>query len=268
MYKLLALDMDGTLLKKDKTISKRTKDAIKKAKNNGIQVVLATGRPTKGIEKYLKELDLVNDNDYAVSFNGAVIQNTKTGLVIAETPMSYEDLFYLFKLSQELNINIHALTSDSCITPKWNRFSQQEASLNEISLVISDFDKLDQTKPIVKIMFIDEVDTLNKALEALPEEAKTKFSTMRSDPNYYEFLNIKVNKGAGIEMLANILGIKQSEVICIGDAGNDIHMIKYAGLGVAMGNAFSDVKTIADYITRSNEEDGVAHVIEKFILAC
>ena len=103
-------------------------------------------------------------------------------------------------------------------------------------------------------------------IEMIPEEVSNKYTVVRSAPFYLEFLNKAVNKGAGVAALAEKLNIKQEEVICIGDAGNDIHMIEYAGLGVAMGNAFPEVKKVANFITKTNEQDGVAHIINKFIL--
>lgn len=266
MYKLIALDMDGTILKEDKTISPETKKAIESAKAKGVKVVLSSGRPMLGLNKYLKQLNLINKDDYAISYNGALIQNTQTGEVIAKTTMSFGDLDYLYELSKKLNVNIHLLTENSCITPKWNYYSQYEADENGIPLEIIDFHKLPKDTTIVKIMFIDPPEILSPAIDKLPKEVYEKYTVVRSDAFYLEFLDKSVNKGSGVELLAKSLDIKREEVICVGDAGNDIHMIKYAGLGVAMGNAFPEVKEIADYITLTNEEHGVAHVINKFVL--
>lgn len=266
MYKLIALDMDGTLLREDKTISKETLRAIQKAKARGVKVVLSTGRPIAGIDRYLNELDLKREGDYAIAYNGALVQNTKTRETIAQTLMTLEDVSYLYALSKKLNVNIHLLTKNSCITPKWNTYSQLEKDINEIPLEIADFNNLDANTTIVKIMMVDEPEVLSEAIAKLPKEVYEKYSVLRSAPYFLEFLDKKVNKGYGVELLAKKLGIKSEEVICIGDAGNDIHMIQFAGLGVAMGNAFPEVKEIADYITLSNEENGVAHVIDKFVL--
>lgn len=266
MYKLVALDMDGTLLNEDKKISKENFKAIQKAKKNGVKVVLATGRPIKGINRYLEELNLLTEDDYAVAFNGAVVQNTKTGEVIAENLLALDDLEYLYNLSKKLSVNIHALTPTSCITPKVNEYSELESNMNNIPLEIVDFNKVDNSTTIVKIMFIDKEAILSKAIEKLPKEVYEKYTVVRSAPFFLEFINRKVNKGFGVELLAKNLGIKQEEVICMGDAGNDIHMIQYAGLGVAMGNAFPELKQIANYITKTNNENGVAHVINKFVL--
>jgi Cof subfamily protein (haloacid dehalogenase superfamily) len=266
MYKLVALDMDGTLLNKDKTISRENFEAIQNARKKGVKVVLATGRPLKGIQKYLKELNLLSEDDFAIGFNGAVVQNTKTGKLIAKNLMTVDDVKYLYQISKQLNVNIHALTPNSCITPKFNKYSNVESTMNDIPLDIIDFDTLDSSTTIVKIMFIDEEPILSKVVENLPKEVYDNYTVVRSEPFYLEFLNKTVNKGYGVHVLAESLGIKQEEVICMGDAGNDVHMIEYAGLGVAMGNAFPEVKEIADYVTKTNEEHGVAHVIDKFIL--
>jgi Cof subfamily protein (haloacid dehalogenase superfamily) len=266
MYKLVALDMDGTLLKEDKTISAENFEAIQNAREKGVKVVLATGRPVRGISKYLEELNLLTGNDYTVAFNGAVVQNTKTGEIIAENLLALEDIKYLYNLSKQLSVNIHALTPTSCITPKSSEYSELEAAMNNIPLEIVDFDTLDNSTTIVKIMFIDKEPILSNIIGKLPKEVYEKYTVVRSAPFFLEFINRKVNKGFGVELLAKNLGIKQEEVICMGDAGNDIHMIKYAGLGVAMGNAFPEIKQIANYVTKTNEDHGVAHVINKFVL--
>lgn len=266
MYKLIALDMDGTLLKEDKTISKENFEAIKKAKEKGVKVVLSTGRPKKGIEKHLKELDLISNEDYCVTYNGSVIENTGTQEIIFKKLLASEDAHYLYSLSKELDINIHALTPTSCIAPKLSKYTELEVTLNAIDFEEVDFTTLTDSTPIVKIMFVDEPDKLSEAIAKLPEEIYEKYTVVQSAPFFLEFLDKTVNKGAGVKALADSLGINKNEVICIGDAGNDIHMIEYAGLGVAMGNAFSEVKKIANYITYTNEEDGVAHIINKFIL--
>ncbi|WP_035292111.1 sugar-phosphatase [Clostridium sp. KNHs214] len=266
MFKLLAIDLDGTLLKNDKTISKVTYEAIQRARKKGVKVVLATGRPIKGISRYIEKLDLLDEDDCSVAFNGAAVQFNKTGKLIYEQNMEIEDIKYLYKLSKGLGVNIHALTPNECITPKISEYSLLEAEINKIPLKVVDFDNLDPDTNIVKIMMIDKEEILSKTVEQLPEEVYEKYSVLRSEPYFLEFLNKEVNKEQGVKKLAEGFGIKKEEVICIGDAGNDIHMIQYAGLGVAMENAMVEVKRIADYITLTNEEDGVAHIIEKFIL--
>ncbi|MGH4050631.1 MAG: sugar-phosphatase [Clostridium sp.] len=266
MYKLIAIDMDGTLLNDEKKISLANYKAIQQARENGVKVVLASGRPLVGFKKYLDELNLVTEDDYAVAFNGALVQSAEGSKIISEIPLTLEDYKSLYKLSKELDVNIHALTNTSVISPKDSEYTRQEANWNNIPNEIIAVDDVDADTTIVKVMFVDKPEIIERIIELIPEEISSKYTVVRSAPFYLEFLNKAVNKGAGVASLAEKLNIKQEEVICIGDAGNDIHMIEYAGLGVAMGNAFLEVKKVANFITKTNEQDGVAHIINKFIL--
>lgn len=266
MYKLIAIDMDGTLLKNDRTISEKTIAVIKKASSMGVRIVLATGRPLNGIKPYLKALDLIHENDYAITYNGAVVQNTKTEQVVAKQFMEFADVYDLYGLSQKLKLNIHAFTPTGCITPKNNCYTQLEAEVNSIPLDIVDFSSLSNDTEIIKMLMVEDPPILEAALTSIPKEFHHRYTIVKSAPYFLEFLHKTVNKGVGVELLAKKLSILPEEIICIGDAGNDVHMIQFAGLGVAMGNAFNEVKALADYVTLTNEEDGVAHVIEKFIL--
>ena len=266
MYKLIAIDMDGTLLSNEKPISPANYEAIQQARENGVKVVLASGRPLVGFKKYLKELNLVSENDYAVAFNGALVQSSQGGEIISKTTLTLQDYKYLYKLSKELKVNIHALTETSVISPKDTIYTRHEAEMNDITNEIIAVEDVEEDTTIVKVMFIDKPELIEEIMQKIPEEVSSKYTVVRSAPFFLEFLHKSVNKGAGVAALAKKLNIKQEEVICIGDAGNDIHMIKYAGLGVAMGNAFPEVKKIANFITKTNEEDGVAFIINKFIL--
>lgn len=266
MYKLIALDMDGTLLDDNKNISKANFQAIQEAKAKGVTVTLSTGRPTKGIEKYLKELDLLSENDYSVAFNGAIIQNTKTNEVISKKTLTMKDLKFIHKISVDLGANILICTPDYYITDEINEFSDYESKMNGIPIKVMNIDDVDSNTDIVKIMFTNSKEKIDEIISKLPKEVYEEYTAVRSCDIFLEFLNKEVNKGFGVGSLAKHLGIKQSEVICMGDAENDLAMIEYAGLGVAMENASEDVKSIANYITKKNVEDGVAFVINKFVL--
>ncbi len=266
MYKLLGLDMDGTLLREDKTISEVTKQKIAEAKAKGVKVVLASGRPLEGLQRYLKELDLVHEGDYVVSFNGAVVQDTYTKEIVSKTTLKGTDLHKIYALSKELGVNIHAFTSEGCITPVLTKYSILEGEINGIDVAVIDYDAVSTEEDLIKIMLVDEPEALEAAMKNIPQHFYDTYTVVRSAPFFLEFLNKKVDKGTGMKALADALAIKQEEVICIGDAGNDEHMVRYAGLGVAMGNAFPELKEIADFITKTNEEDGVAHVIDTYIL--
>ena len=257
MYKLIAVDMDGTLLKNDKTVSDRTKKTLKEAREKGVNVVIATGRPIDGVSRYLEELDMLGENDYVLSYNGGLVLKTKSREIISKIALTGADLHYLHKLSKELGVNIHAFSEVyGLITPK-----------NNIKIGINDYSKIEDDHSIIKVMMIDEPEVLQKAVDNLPKEVYEKYTVVRSTPYFLEFLNKEVNKGTGVKLLADHLGVKQEEVMTFGDAENDLDMIVYAGMGVAMANGFEEVKEAANYITDSNEEDGVAKAIEKFVLS-
>jgi Cof subfamily protein (haloacid dehalogenase superfamily) len=266
MYKLIAIDMDGTLLNEKKEISNRCREDIRKLKEKGISVVLATGRPFHGIIPYIEELNLLGENDFVVTYNGALVQNTKAGKVLKLSPLSLDSYKELYTVSKELGVNIHALTESSVLTPRSNPYTLIESTINKIPIIVEPIEDIDSSTNIIKVMFIDDPKRLDAIIPLIPEWVEEKYSILRSAPIFLEFLNKGVDKGVGVSLIARQLGIEPDEVICIGDAGNDIAMIEYAGLGIAMGNATDDVKAIADYITLSNEDDGVAHVIEKFML--
>jgi len=266
MYKLIALDMDGTLLNENKEISAQNRKAILDARKLGVKIVLASGRPLKGVLKYVKELELDNGEEYTAVFNGSLVQNNATGEIISKTTLSLDDYKNLYNSSQKLGVHIHALTDHDVITPKKNEYTDIEASINGIRQREIDIDEIDQNTTIVKVMMVDSPENIDRIINELPSELHEQYTILRSAPIFLEFLHKSVNKSTGIQKIADRLNIKREEIICVGDAGNDLHMINYAGLGVAMGNAFDEVKEAADFITLTNDENGVAHVIQKFIL--
>ncbi|MBU3160305.1 sugar-phosphatase [Clostridium frigoris] len=266
MYKLVAIDMDGTLLNSDYQISQANSYAIQQAIDMGVKIVLASGRPLIGFKKFLEELDLISKDNYAISYNGSLVQATKGNEIIFKKTLTLDNYKDLYNLSKKLNVNIHALTDTTITTPKNSKYTIHESEINNIPIDIIPVEDVSTSTSIVKVMFVDEPEILDRVFENIPKELFNKYTIVRSTPFYLEFINKSVNKGVGVVALAEKLNIKQEEIMCIGDAGNDIHMIKYAGLGVAMGNAFPEIKDAADFVTKTNNQDGVAYVFNKFIL--
>ncbi|WP_019615627.1 Cof-type HAD-IIB family hydrolase [Psychromonas ossibalaenae] len=267
MYKLVALDMDGTLLNSEKALTSRVREAIKSAKEQGIKVVLASGRPFEGMLPTLKELDLDGADDYVLTYNASLILKVACKSVVSSAILTGQDAIDLNKLADKLGVNILAYSmTRGLITPKQNEYTDYEAKLNGIEYSEFDFNMLDADEDILKVMMIDQEQTLSKAVEQLPKSLQEKYSMARSTPFFYEFMNKNSNKGMGMAALTAHLGLTAEQIICVGDAANDLEMIKYAGLGVAMENGSDEVKANADYITASNDQDGVAHVFEKYVL--
>lgn len=268
MYKLIALDMDGTLFTSDKKISERTKKALAQAHQQGVKIVLASGRPLDGLRKPLAELNLISDDEYVLCYNGALSVTAETGKILSQCTLTGADCKKLFKLAEELGVHCHAFsTKQGLITNEINQYTKYEADMNEMQYhIINPYTDIDDDEVIIKVMFIDPPEILKDVIEKVPSWVYEDYNAFSSAPFFFEITNKAVDKGTGLKQLAERLKIKQEEVIACGDENNDYSMIKYAGLGVAMGNAIDKVKNAANYITDTNDNDGVAKVIEKFIL--
>ncbi|MGV2704066.1 UNVERIFIED_CONTAM: sugar-phosphatase [Aeromonas salmonicida] len=267
MYKLIALDMDGTLLNPQGQISPRTHAAIAAARAKGVTVVLASGRPLEGMSRYLVELGLTGQDDYVICYNGALVQQVADQRIIRSQLLTGSDASTIARLADELEVNVHGFSvSQGLISPRVSTYTEHESHLIGMPINLIDFATLAADEQIMKVMMIDEPPQLSRAIERLPAELYERYTVVQSAPFFLEFMNKQSNKGTGVAALAAHLGLDASQVIAVGDAGNDHHMIEYAGLGVAMGNATDDIKALAQHITGRNDEDGVVQVIERFIL--
>ncbi|MBZ6073329.1 sugar-phosphatase [Aeromonas schubertii] len=267
MYKLIALDMDGTLLNHQKQISARNKAAIAAARQQGVTVVLASGRPLEGMSAYLEELGMTGEQDYVICYNGTLVQRAADRGVIRSQSLRGSDASRIASLAAELGVNVHAFSPErGLITPAMNHYTEHESRLNDLPVTLLDFAGLSPEEEILKVMLIDPPELLGPAIARLPAELYQAYTVVQSAPFFLEIMNRESHKGAGVAALAEHLGIARHQVICMGDAGNDSHMIDYAGLGIAMGNATDELKAMADHITASNDEDGVALAIERFVL--
>lgn len=268
MYKLIAIDMDGTLLKNDKTISVKTKEALKAANNLGVKIVLTSGRPIQGIKNYLDELELTSKDDYVIGLNGALVCKCDDYSIISSNEtLKGKDLKYIYNKVKDLKTYFHAFTRNEDLVNIKSKFSEDEEKRINLKVRVVDFllDIKDDDE-ILKVVLEEEKEVLDRITSQIPKELFEEYNIIRTVDFMLEFMKKGCNKATGIEKLAKHLGIKKEEIISIGDASNDKEMIEYADLGVAMGNAEDEIKMIANFVTKSNEEDGVAFVIEKFIV--
>ncbi|MGB6177785.1 sugar-phosphatase [Carnobacterium sp.] len=268
MIKLIAIDLDGTLLTKDREISDENKNAIKEAKKQGIKVVLCTGRPLLGMVQYLEELNLREQGDYGITYNGGLVQKTDTGEILSQKTLSRKDTLELYKLSQNVNIPCNFIDLEKVYEPPYpiGRDSLYATIMTALPFVpVIPEDLVDDTA-INKVVFCYEEETLDEAIKKIPSYFFEKFTLMKSRPTLLELLNKEVDKGKGIAVLCELLGIEPHEVMAIGDEANDFAMIEYAGMGVAMENATSEIKELAQFITKTNDNHGVAHAIQKYAL--
>lgn len=266
--KLIAIDIDGTLLNSKHEITPRVAQAIRLAEDRGIKVVLCTGRPFPGIAKQVLELQLDQKENYVITYNGSLIQEITTQKVVASYTLSYENFIEIESMARLLGSHLHTIDLEHVYTANMHisPYTIHEATLTRMPLYYRPVDQMTPDMSIIKMMMIDEPEILDHVIEQIPEWFKEKYTTVKSAPFFYEILNKQVNKGNAVKLLADYLNIKADEVMAIGDQENDASMIEFAGIGVAMGNAIPSIKALANVETLSHDEDGVAHIIEKYLL--
>ncbi|MCA1064878.1 Cof-type HAD-IIB family hydrolase [Rossellomorea sp. AcN35-11] len=265
-YKMIVLDLDDTLLRDDQTISPRTKNALLQAQDAGVKVVLASGRPTYGMQWVAKELKLDQYGSYILSFNGSKIIDCRSNEEKYSRALSAETVHRLYDLSKREDVGILTYADDAIIVEEPSEFASIESELTGLPVNIVPSFKEAVTGPVVKALMLKEANRLMEVEKKLQTELDGELSVMRSKPFFLEFTQLGVTKGASLDYLIKPMGIQAEEVIAMGDSYNDLSMLEFAGLGVAMGNAPQDIKEKADYVAASNMEDGVAEVVEKFVL--
>lgn len=267
-YEMIVLDLDGTLTNKDKIITARTKDVLMKAQEQGKKVVLASGRPTYGVMPLAEELDLASYGGYILSFNGGIIINCKTREVVFSRQLPVESNERIVDLAVDQGVNILTYEGDRIITMDGScPYVEKEAFINKLDVEeIADFREYVKF-PVPKFLMLDDGDFLAMVEPRVKAALGKNFSVYRSEPYFLEILPKGIDKAQSLERLLERVGLAREQMICCGDGYNDLSMIKYAGLGVAMANAVLPVRNAADYVTLSNNEDGVACVVEKFMLS-
>lgn len=266
-YEILVLDIDGTLTNSKKEISPKTLDAVIRAQEEGIKVVIASGRPTPGITKIAKTVKLDEYGGYILSFNGGKIINFKTGEVIYNETLPVEMIPSIYEEAVENKVGIITYEGDDAIAGNGiDEYNELEARINGIGLrEVEDFPNY-VNFPINKCLLTGEPEHMAEVEKKMKERFGNFLNIYRSEAFFVEVMPQNIDKAYSLGKLLKHLELERSQMIACGDGFNDLSMIKYAGLGVAMSNAQETVKEAADYITLSNDEDGIAHVIDKFML--
>ena len=266
-YQVLVLDLDGTLTNSEKKISSPTKKGLLEIQLSGKTVVLASGRPINGVTPLANELCMDQYNGYTLSFNGARITNCSTGEIIYNRTLPPEVIRPVWEYAGTvpgLDVITYSDTQIlSGIQP--NQYDEMESRNSNMEIVLTKDFPSAVSFPVNKMIISGNPDTVEKVIAPLQEKYNDLLNIYLSEPFYLEIMPKKVDKAYALEKLLKHLGLTTESMICCGDGYNDISMIKYAGLGVAMANAQTAVKNAADFITRSNDEDGILHVIDLFM---
>jgi Cof subfamily protein (haloacid dehalogenase superfamily) len=269
-YKLIVTDMDGTLLSDHKEIPKENKEALKKAKKIGIKVAIATGRIYTSARYYSNLLEL---DTPIIACNGAIIREEKTNNTLYENTIHQDDCKKVANICEKFGMYYHfyndrgfyckELKYSSLKYSKWNETQTEENRLN-IQIMDDPIEYIENTDNILKFVVIDDdLDKLNKVKNELKKIDNIEVS--KSWHNNIEVMNKGVSKGEAVKKLAEYFGVKQEEIITFGDNFNDLSMIEYAGMGVAMGNSEDKVKKQANFITDSNDRGGVAKALNELL---
>lgn len=264
-YKMIVTDLDDTLLNSEKKISLIDKEAIMKAQKAGIKFIPASGRPTFAMKELAEELHLADYESFLLSFNGSIITDCATQKNILEESLNKEDIHLMYDFSKKYNTHILTYIDDEIISETDSEYIDVEVTLTKMKhRKVKDF-KEAVNKNAVKCMLLAEPSYLKKVEVELKKEYGDKYSIAISKPFFLEVTKLGVDKGTAIVKLADILGIKIEEVIAVGDSFNDLPMLKAAGTSVAVANAQPEIRKITDYNVSSNDEGGMAELINKFI---
>ena len=270
MYKIIACDLDETLLNDNAIICQRNKEAIQKAIEHGVKFVPATGRGYRSTQDILEELNLKDmAAEYVISFNGACLTENKDNTVLNFEGLTWETAEKLFELGQKYDVCIHVYSPDVLYV-----YHVDEDELNYIRLrynfkIIDDQKNLEFLKgqKIPKVIYgstdSEYLHQIAEELGSITDDLDVSYSSNR----YMEFNKKGINKGSGLKKLAQKLGVSMDETIALGDNFNDLSMIQAAGLGIGMNNTNPKMKQECDYITEAdNNQGGVAEAIEHFVL--
>lgn len=265
--KLVAIDIDGTLLNQKREITPEVFGAIQEAKQAGVKIVIATGRPITGVQTILKDLRLTDQGDYVITFNGGLVQDVATKKDIVKETLSYDDYLDIELLARKLKVPMHASTKNGMYTANRNigKYTIYESMLVDSPVYYRTPEEMGN-KEIVKTMLVDEPEILDEKIKQIPSIFFEKYNVAKSAPFYLEVTPKTVSKGLAIQRLAQALGLTLDETMAIGDEENDRSMLEVVGTPVVMENGNPELKKIAKYITKSNEESGVAYALREWVL--
>ncbi len=266
-YEMIVLDLDGTLTNSQKIITEPTKAALRKVQKLGKHIVLASGRPTAGMTALAEELEFQKYGGYILSFNGACIINGRTNEVQYNKTVNPEYIRTIYEMAGAAGTNIVTYSDDAIISAyEPNEYTMKESFITKMPVKhVDDFLSYIDF-PINKLLLSDHPDLIIECEKTFKQKFHSALNIFRSEPYFLEIMPQQIDKAHSIQKLVSSLGLTRNEIICCGDGYNDLTMIEGAGLGVAMANAQKEVLEAADYITKSNDEDGIVEVIEKFML--
>ena len=265
-YKLVALDLDDTLLNAEFKISERNLEAIRRLAGSNIMVTIATGRMFRSAARYARELEI---NLPLIVYHGAMMREAHNGTMIRYCPVPVDPALEILKLTAAEGFHVNLYIDDQIFVQEENEVSRYYQTIAPIPVEavgeLSAFLKHRAQEPI-KLSIINREERLDKLQQYLEEQYAGRLSVLQSRPYFLEITSFEATKGRALKYLGDLQNISREEIVAIGDSYNDVDMLRFAGMGVAMANAPAVVQEAADVITKSNLEDGVAVFLEEYIL--
>lgn len=268
-YSIIALDLDGTLTNSEKIITPRTFDALMKAQREGVRLVLASGRPTFGIAALANQLQLADYGGYVLSYNGGRIIDWCEKTVIFSQVVDQKLVPILYDFAEKAQLPIVTYLPEAILASKnEGEYLAEEARINGMPVVVAQ-NFVEEAMQIAggstKFLIPGEPELLIQLESEMKAALSEQMEVFRSAPFFLELPPKGIDKAQSLQRLLTHLGLERESLMAFGDGFNDLSMIQFAGQGVAMANAVEEVKSIADYVTTSNEEDGIAHALEQLL---
>jgi Cof subfamily protein (haloacid dehalogenase superfamily) len=265
--RLIALDLDDTLLRHDLTISLRTRSVLKKAEAKGVVVVLASGRAPLAMARYARELGLHRRPGYLVANNGTTILESHTGEIVQEVRLPTAAALTVYDLVEAEGLPVQVYEDDTIYVSRRNEFADQDQKLTGFRQVVVENFRAMIAAGQLKLVIPGDPMLLRPLESILKTYIGDRVTIFTSKPYFLEILPPATGKGEALSVVCSKLGIPREAVVAVGDSMNDESMIRWAGTGVAMRNGDDRIKAMASFVTaRTNEEDGVADLVERHIL--
>lgn len=264
--KLIALDLDGTLLNNKKEISKENLEALAMAREAGVQVIFDTGRPLVSAKLYQQQLGLIGSKDYSIFLNGGLI-TTGSDEILFEKCLTFDEVMEIVSVAKKADLPCDIISSSKSYTIEFGRKSQVSFVNNTMEFISINTDELPREATFNKIILSADTKFLDTVLAQFDEQFCKKFEICKTRDILLEVMPKGVNKASGLALLCKKLKIDSSEVLAMGDEDNDAAMLRWAGLGVAPANSNVTARTSANILsTLTNDEHAVADAINKYVL--
>ncbi len=267
MIKLITIDVDGTLVTPLKRLTKKNKEAIKKAKKEGIHIALVSGRPFTSMIHLIEELDLAQKGHFTICQNGSYIYDNFTRKPMFGTYQRPKDLFVIDEMLEGYKLELSSMDDAGFYTRHKNPnfYTKMDARINKLPLKTIAYEDWPEDKDFGRFLILGAASEISHFIKNMPKELKENYYPVQTAPFLIEVMNKNTNKGYAIGQMIEKLGLDMNEVMAIGNEKNDIPMLEEAGFAVAMGNAVEELKVHADFITKSNLNSGVGYAIERLI---